>query len=91
MRVVVSRSGGIAGMRTVWEVRIDDQPDAPDWRDLLAALPWDDTPQQAPEPDRYVYRIRCPPHEVVLTEPQVSGQWRELVDRVRAASRDSAT
>lgn len=86
MRVVVSRSGGIAGLLRVWEVRIDDQPDAPDWRELLATLPWDDTPQTAPEPDRYSYRIRCSPHEVVLAEPQVAGPWRELVDRVRAVA-----
>ena len=91
MRVVVSRSGGIAGMRLVWDVRIDDQPDASAWRELLAALPWDDTPPAVPEPDRYVYRIRCPPHDVVLAEPQLRGPWQELVDKVRAASRDSAT
>jgi len=86
MKVIVSRSGGIAGIRTTWEVQVDEQPDALDWRELLDALPWDQVEESAPEPDRYVYRIRCAPHEVVLAEPKVSGRWKDLVDRVRAVN-----
>ncbi len=85
MKVLVSRSGGIAGIRTTWEVDVDAQPDAADWASLITALPWADVAARAPEPDRFVYRIRCPPHEVVLAEPQVCGPWRELVDRVKAS------
>jgi len=88
MKVIVSRSGGIAGIRVTWEVQVDDQPDAPYWRELLSALPWDEAEDAAPPPDRYVYRIRCAPHEVVLPEPQVSGPWKDLVDRVRAVNED---
>jgi hypothetical protein len=36
-----------------------------------------------PEPDRFIYRIRCPPREVTLAERQLVGPWRELVDRVQ--------
>jgi len=86
MKVVVSRSGGIAGIRVTWEVQVDEQPDAPVWRELLGALPWEEAADSAPEPDRYVYRIRCAPHEVVLPEPRVSGPWKDLVDRVKAAT-----
>jgi hypothetical protein len=86
MKVVVSRSGGIAGIRVTWEVQVDEQPDAPEWRDLLDALPWDEVDERAPEPDRFIYRIRCAPHEVVLAEPQLSGPWRDLVDRVKAVN-----
>ena len=87
MKVIVSRSGGIAGIRITWEVQVDDQPDASTWTELVDALPWDEVTESDPEPDRYVYRIRCAPHEVVLGEPQVSGPWRELVDRVRAVNK----
>lgn len=85
MKVLVSRSGGIAGIRTTWEVDVDEQPDAADWTSLISALPWAEVAARAPEPDRFVYRIRCPPNEVVLAEPQVCGPWRELIDRVKAS------
>jgi hypothetical protein len=81
MKVVVSRSGGIAGLRVTWDVQVDEQPDAAAWVQFLQELPWDEA-----APDRFVYRIRCAPHEVVLAEPQVNGAWRDLIDRVRAAS-----
>ena len=87
MKVIVSRSGGIAGIHITWEVQVDDQPDASTWTKLVDALPWDEVTQSDPKPDRYVYRIRCAPHEVVLGEPQVSGPWRELVDRVQAVNK----
>lgn len=86
MKVVVSRSGGFAGIRTTWEVQVDDQPDRSAWADLLAGLPWDEVSAAAPQPDRFVYRIRCAPHEVVLGEQQVFGPWQELIDRVRTVN-----
>ncbi len=87
MKVVVSRSGGIAGIRTTWEVDVDAQPDAAEWLGLITALPWADVTKRAPEPDRFVYHIRCARNEVVLAEPQVCGPWKELVDRVKASQR----
>ncbi|TFC51292.1 hypothetical protein E3T26_10375 [Cryobacterium sp. TMT1-21] len=83
MKVVVSRSGGIAGIRRTWEVQVDEQPDASAWMALLDTLPWNDVATEAPQPDRYIYRIRCAPHEVVLGEQQVCGPWQDLIDRVR--------
>ena len=53
---------------------------------FLEALPWDEAEDTVTAPDRYIYRIRCAPHEVVLAEPQVHGAWKDLIDRVRAAS-----
>lgn len=91
MRVIVSRSGGIAGMHSTWQVAIDSLPDAQDWIVLIEGLPWDDVPKQRPRPDRFVYRIRCeesdppPVREAVLGERDLTGPWRELVDRVRSA------
>jgi hypothetical protein len=86
MKVVVSRSGGFAGLRVTWDLQVDEQPDAAAWMKFLEDLPWDEAEDTTPAPDRYVYRIRCAPHEVVLAEPQVHGAWKDLIDRVRAAS-----
>ncbi|MBM7504410.1 protealysin inhibitor emfourin [Agromyces aurantiacus] len=83
MDVEVVRSGGIAGLRLSWTVNVDDQPDPEEWVLLIERLPWSETPPAPPEPDRYTYRIRCEPHEATLAERQVTGPWRDLVDRVR--------
>jgi hypothetical protein len=83
MDVEVVRSGGIAGLRLSWTVNVDDQPDPEQWVLLLERLPWGETPEAPLEPDRYTYRIRCEPHEETLAERQVTGPWRDLVDRVR--------
>lgn len=77
------RSGGIAGLRLTWTVHVEDQPDPEEWELLIERIPWDQTPPAPPEPDRYEYRIRCEPHEATLTERQVTGPWRDLVERVR--------
>jgi hypothetical protein len=83
MDVIVQRSGGLAGLRLTWRVRVDEQPDAESWLLLIDELPWREAGAAEPEPDRYVYRIACAPHEVELAERQVTGPWRQLVDRVR--------
>ena len=83
MKVIVIRTGGMAGLRRTWEVAVDDQPDRESWAELLTRLPWEHRPKVPAQPDRYVYEIRCSRHRVVLPEQQVTGPWRELVDRVR--------
>lgn len=92
MLLSVSRSGGIAGLLLVWEVEIDRQPDREAWVGLLDELPWQEARAAPAEPDRFVYRIRCAPHEATLPERQLTGPWRDLVDRVRetAAPRRAA-
>lgn len=87
MDVIVSRSGGFAGIRLTWQVRLDDRPDASEWLDLIRALPWDQVVAVAPEPDRYVYRIRCEHQTATLSEPQLDGPWRELVTRVQQVTK----
>ena len=133
MDVFVARSGGLAGIRLTWHVRVDEQPDAADWFVLIEEIPWDDVPDAPAEPDRFTWDIRCEPAEptagspktdapradapradapqtggqtgdastadaphtdapqtppqaaaeVTLAERQLTGPWRELVDRVR--------
>ena len=96
MDVFVARSGGIAGIRLTWHVRVDEQPDADDWFVLIEEIPWNDVPAAPPEPDRFTWDIRCEPAEqqspsvkageATLAERQLTGPWRELVDRVRETS-----
>jgi hypothetical protein len=83
MDVYVYRSGGLAGLRLMWHVEVDEQPDRDDWYILIRRIPWNQPPPVPPEPDRYIYRIRCEPHEATLAERQLTGPWRELVERVR--------
>ncbi|WP_349898335.1 protealysin inhibitor emfourin [Parafrigoribacterium soli] len=86
MKIRVVRSGGIAGLSSHWEVTIDDRDDRESWLALLDRLPWQDVSTEQQQPDRYSYRIECSRHRVTLPEQQLTGPWRELVDRVRDAS-----
>ncbi len=83
MDVIVSRSGGLAGLRLTWEVRVEEQPDPREWYLLIEELPWSEARPVPPEPDRFIYRIRCEPHEATLADRQLTGPWRQLVDRVQ--------
>lgn len=83
MRITVTLSGGFAGLRSNWSLEIEQQPDRENWQQLVESLPWDESPKQAPQPDRYVYRIEWSRRQVILTEQQLTGPWRVLVDRVR--------
>lgn len=85
MKVTVTRSGGFAGLSRTWAVTVDDQPDAESWNNLLDRLPWTEGAKAAPQPDRYVYEIRYSRRRVTLPEQQLTGPWRELVERVRDA------
>lgn len=86
MDVIVSRSGGLAGLRLTWQLHVDEQPDRDEWYLLIERIPWGEPPPSPPEPDRFVYRIRCAPHEATLADRQLTGPWRELVDRVQERS-----
>jgi hypothetical protein len=85
MIITVIRSGGFAGLSRVWSVRIEEQPDEEQWRELIDRLPWDRSSAAPDEPDRYVYRVRCARNETTIPERKLSGPWRELVDRVKVA------
>ena len=80
------RSGGLLGRRIEWNVVVDEQPDPDQWYLLIAELPWGERSKTLPMPDRYTYEIRCEPHEAVIPEQELTGPWRELVDRVRDAN-----
>ncbi|MEO6944508.1 MAG: protealysin inhibitor emfourin [Lacisediminihabitans sp.] len=86
MKVSVVRSGGFAGLTSNWEVIVDDQDDPDSWIKLIESLPWQTTPRERQLPDGFNYRISCSRHRITLPEHQVTGSWRELVDRVRKAA-----
>lgn len=86
MKITVIRSGGFAGLRRTWVVRVEEQDDPDAWRGLIDELPWDDRPRVPPQPDRYVYLIRVSRRRITLPEQRLQGPWRELVDRVCTAA-----
>jgi hypothetical protein len=87
VKITVVRSGGIAGLSSSWEVTVDDRDDRDSWIELIEQLPWGEHERSAPAPDRYSYRIRCSHRQVTLPEQDLTGGWRELVDRVQQAAR----
>src|SRR5690554_2115601 len=88
MIITMTRSGGFDGISRVWSVRIEEQPDEEQWRELIDRLPWGRSNATPDEPDRYVYRVRCAPHETVIPERRLDGPWRELVERVQMVSQE---
>jgi hypothetical protein len=86
VKISVVRSGGFAGLSRQWVVIVDQRDDRDDWLRLVHDLPWRDRPHVPPQPDRFVYRIRVSRRQITLAEQQLSGPWRELVERVRAAA-----
>ena len=85
MKITVIRSGGFAGISRVWSIRIEEQPDEEQWRELIDRLPWGRQNPTADEPDRYSYRVRCARGEAVIPERKLTGEWRELVEKVQSA------
>lgn len=89
MRVVVTRTGGIAGLRREWSVDVETQPDADAWRRQLDALPWRDADESGGRPDGFVYVVRVEDggagRSVTLGEARTGSPWRALIDHVRTA------
>ena len=86
MRITVVRHGGFAGLSREWSVEVTDPDDLASWQSLIDQLPWSQRPTSAPQPDRYIYRIRVSRRRITLPEQKVAGPWRELVDRVKTAA-----
>jgi hypothetical protein len=90
MKIIVERSGGIAGMKRTWSVQALPPEDTELWQPLVEACPWDDAPTSAPatavQPDRFLYNIRAGQRRAVLPEQAVTGPWRDLVDSAKAAA-----
>ena len=84
-RILVVRSGGIAGLRQQWLV---DSPDElNEWLTLVQACPWDSVRPDPSSRDRFVWRIEAhlpqTRHAASVPDRDLVGPWRTLVDRVR--------
>ncbi len=79
----VLRTGGFAGLIQAWEVRVEEQPNAQEWVDLVDSCPWEDPEMCQPGADRFVYEVSAGPRSATLGEQAVQGPWRQLVEKVR--------
>lgn len=84
-RILVVRSGGIAGLRQQWQIEPRDDPES--WLDLVHACPWGAVGSDPASRDRFVWRIEArmphPVHTASVPDAQLVGPWRALVDRVQ--------
>jgi hypothetical protein len=91
--ISVVRSGGFAGLKREWHVSSADAPDV-DWAALVDACPWKAAakPRDSRAADRFVWRLEAKTgastRTATLTDSQVSGAWKKLVDEVRARPGD---
>jgi hypothetical protein len=77
--VAVTRSGGFAGLVRRAEA---DSADHPAMTGLLEEIRLDDLPDFERLPDRYVYDIDIGERRVRVSEPELGGPLRELVELV---------
>jgi hypothetical protein len=82
MLVIVTRTGGFAGMSRRWAAQAPDE--------LVLACSWEEEASPpAGEPDRFVYRIEADDRSRAVPESRLAGPWRELVDYVLDQARRS--
>jgi hypothetical protein len=84
MHIVVSRGGGLAGLRRSWRVDTESCPDPDGWYDLVDSLPRERPirHRNAP-PDDFEWTITVARTTVTIPGSQLDGPWAALVDRVR--------
>jgi hypothetical protein len=83
--VRVERSGGLAGMVLAADVALAglEPSEAAAWRHLLGSDRLRGLAEEPPQPDRYVYRLRCRPHDLDVTaaEQQLPPDVLALIER----------
>jgi thermolysin metallopeptidase-like protein/emfourin len=77
-RVMVTRSGGFAGLRQAGEVLLGDDPRTPEVERLLTRVDLARVYASRPQPDRYVYTFVVAGQEVVLGEQDLTPELEEL-------------
>ena len=87
MRLVVVRSGGIAGMRRTWSSEVSSKEAEERWLPLLQDPP--STDAHGSMPDRFTYEISVGKAAVTIPEESLQGRWQELVDRARKGNREA--
>lgn len=101
LSVSVERSGGFAGIVRRWVVTVVP-PDTDRWYALIDACPWPQpaepepwpTAPTAPGADRFCWTVSATAarerREASLSEQELDGPWRALVDAVREAGSTGA-
>lgn len=83
-RIVVSRSGGFAGLTRTWSVEVSPSEAEERWLPLLEQA--EPPAVEDVERDRYVYHIAVGYREVTVAESAVQGPWKDLLEWVKEAS-----
>lgn len=89
VEVTVVRSGGFAGLTREWSVAPGPDQRAA-WIELVDRCPWEQEPDEPEGADRYMWTVVATldlrPRTAELSEHQVRGAWRDLIDAVRTAA-----
>jgi hypothetical protein len=85
LSIVVVRSGGFTGITRRWAIERPDPDD--DWVALVEACPWGQVAADRESRDRFTWRIEARVarrhHRASVPDRELTGPWRELVDRVQ--------
>ncbi|KAA9085144.1 protealysin inhibitor emfourin [Microbacterium radiodurans] len=92
VRVTVRRSGGFAGLVRTWRVETHTPSTTP-WVDLIDRCTWEAGPRHPGPPpagaDRFTWDVTAEVEgrirHAALTDADLAGGWRDLVDAVRAS------
>jgi hypothetical protein len=87
-RVRVVRTGGVAGLRRVWEAEAPDElcSGRHDGNDRCAER---DVGNKGGSVDRFVYQIEAGDEVVELREAELTPAWQALIDHVVSAGRQT--
>lgn len=84
-RIVVSRSGGFAGLTRTWSVEVSESEVERHWLPLLNEVEGASPPGN--QRDRFVYHIAIVGfREATVAESALQDAWRELLEQAKDAS-----
>jgi Zn-dependent metalloprotease len=81
-RVVVTRSGGFAGIRQSGELTLGDDPRTPEVESLIDRIDFQEIAPYRPQPDRFVYTFAVDDDEVVVGEQDLTPELHDLATLV---------
>ncbi len=81
-RVVVTRSGGFAGIRQSGELTLGDDPRTPEVESLIDRIDFREIAPYRPQPDRFVYTFAVDDDEVVVGEQDLTPELHDLATLV---------
>jgi len=79
-RVVVTRSGGVAGISRTGQMLVGDDPRTPEVESLLDSVDLRSVAASRPQPDRFVFTFEARGERVVVGEHDLTDELRRLAD-----------